>query len=161
MSNNLCNSNISYQSYDDFQNQTNGINNLARQSIDTFNYDLDQTSRNNQSPLVSFQTNKTLVNNQSYVNSIQTNYNNSKDDGNESESNDEENLNPSFKKTRGKTRLEYVKDPKIRNNRKNKRKSGLFTKMQEFDTMFRASTLFISEIENCEVKDRFLNNIID
>ena len=161
MSNNLCNSNISYQSYEDFQNQTKGINILARQSSDTFNYDLDQTSRNNQSPLVSFQTNKTLVNNQSYVNSIQTNYNNSKDDGNESESNDEENLNPSFKKTRGITRLEYVKDPKIRNHRKNKRKYGLFTKMQEFDTMFRASTLFISEIENFEVKDRFLNNIID
>jgi len=79
MSNNLCNSNISHQSYKDFQNETNGINNWARQSIDTFNYDLDQTSRNNQSPLVSFQTNKTSVNNQSYVYSIQTNYNNSKD----------------------------------------------------------------------------------
>jgi hypothetical protein len=29
------NNNISYQSYEDFQNQTNGNNNLARQSIDT------------------------------------------------------------------------------------------------------------------------------
>jgi hypothetical protein len=55
------NNNISYQSYEDFQNQTNGNNILARQSIDTYNYDLDETSRNNQSPLVSFQTNKFLV----------------------------------------------------------------------------------------------------
>ncbi len=98
--------------YEDFQNQTNGNNNLARQSIDTYNYDLDETSRNNQSPLVSFQTNKILVNNQTYVNSAQTINNKSKSDENESVSDDEENLNPSIKKTRCKTRLEYIKDPK-------------------------------------------------
>ena len=155
------NNNISYQSYEDFQNQTNGNNSLARQSIDTYNYDLDETSRNNQSLLVTFQTNKILVDNQTYVNSAQTNNNKSKSDENESFSDEEENLNPSIKKTRGKTRLEYIKDPKIRHNRKNKRKTCLFTKMQEFDTMFRASTLFISEIENCEVNNHFFDIIID
>jgi hypothetical protein len=63
-----------------------------------------------------------------------------------------ENNDPNVKaKPRGKVKLEYVKDSKIRSNRKKKRKVSLLKNINEFDVMFGANSLLISETEGCEV----------
>jgi hypothetical protein len=83
----------------------------------------------------------TEVNNQ--AKQIMHSINNQNIDENDSFDENEEN-DVNAKPTRGPTKLEFIRNSKVRNNRKSKRKRGLLNKLKEFDVITGSSSIFLS-----------------
>ena len=81
----------------------------------------------------------TEVNNQAKQIMHSINNQNIDDSFDENEEND-----VNAKPTRGPTKLEFIRNSKVRNNRKSKRKRGLLNKLKEFDVITGSSSIFLS-----------------